>query len=101
VEFIKKNIQIIETLGKIEDLHLAFFGKYYVRSNGLNGFAEYKIVVRGARNKGLVYLSLKQDAGEWKVVQAKIVDTNDKISIILGEDEIDVRRGIDVQSKGP
>lgn len=86
LEFIKKNKQVIEAIGEIENLYLSFFGKYYVTSNGTAGYAEYKIKVNGDKSKGIVYIVLRQNEGKWKVVQCKLVYADDKVVNLGGEE---------------
>ncbi|MGH8004881.1 MAG: cytochrome c oxidase assembly factor Coa1 family protein [Limisphaerales bacterium] len=58
-------------IGQITDLSLAFWG-FKFRYTGLSGSAEFKIIVVGEKNKGVVFFTLERDTGEWRVISAKL-----------------------------
>lgn len=79
--FIDNNKTILEKLGKLENSRLSFFG-YSVRYSGSHGHAEYKILVKGEKNKGKVYLNLEKSVGVWKILKGNLIlDNGTKISL--------------------
>lgn len=78
LRFIDNNKTILETIGSLESRRLAFFG-YSVRYKGPRGHAEYKVLVKGRKSKGKVFLELEKSAGEWKVLKAKLKLNNKQI----------------------
>lgn len=85
LEFIDNNKLVSENIGKITNRRLALFG-YSVRNKGPHGHAEYKILVKGTKGKGTVYLTLEKSAGVWRVTQGNLIPDNRKGFSILGKD---------------
>ena len=82
LKFIDDNQAIIDKVGKVKNRYLAFFG-YSVRYRGPSGHADYKIVIKGEKGKGTVYLKLEKSIGKWKVLQANLELTDDKIISLI------------------
>lgn len=84
LEFIEDHELITETLGPLRSRRLALFG-YTVRERGVHGHAEYKVLVKGEKAKGAVYLEMEKSAGIWKVVAANLVpDKGNPIPLVDG-----------------
>lgn len=82
LRFIDNNKTILETIGSLESRRLAFFG-YSVRYKGPRGHAEYKILVKGEKGEGIVYIELEKSVGIWKVIRGNFVLDNGKaISLV-------------------
>jgi hypothetical protein len=81
VKFINDNKTIANKIGPLNSSRLAFWG-YSVRYSGPHGYAEYKIVVTGEKDKGVVYLNLEKSAGNWEVMKGNLV-LEDGLSIPL------------------
>lgn len=75
LEFIDNNKLISQNIGPLKNQRLALFG-YSVRQKGSQGHAEYKILVKGEKGEGIVYLELKKSVGIWKVIQGNLVPDN-------------------------
>lgn len=67
--------QVKNQIGQIMDLRLAFWG-FKFRYTGLSGSAEFKIIVVGDRNKGVVFFTLERDTGQWRVISARLKPEN-------------------------
>ncbi|NIO19739.1 MAG: hypothetical protein GTN76_03100 [Candidatus Aenigmarchaeota archaeon] len=82
LEFIKDNKLILEKIGPLKSQRLAPFG-YFVRYTGPRGHAEYKILVKGEKGEGIVYIELEKSVGIWKVIRGNFVLDNGKaISLV-------------------
>ncbi len=79
--YIDSNKLIMGNMGFIKSRRLAFFG-YSVRYSGPHGYAEYKILVKGKKNKGIVYLNLEKSAGIWKVIKGNLVLNNGRTILL-------------------
>lgn len=85
LNFIDNNNTILDTLGTIRSRRLAFFG-YFVRYRGPHGNAEYKILVKGEKGEGEVYLQLEKSVGIWRVMEGNLVlDDGRAISLVEGK----------------
>ena len=71
LKFIDSNKTVFEEVGTLKSRRLAFFG-YSVRYNGPQGYAEYRVIVKGDQDEGEVYLELEKTTGVWKVVSANL-----------------------------
>lgn len=72
LKFIDSNKTILEALGTLKSRRLAFFG-YFVRYSGPHGNAEYKILIKGEKGDGKVYLQLEKSVGIWRVTEGNLV----------------------------
>lgn len=75
LKYIDSNKLIMENMGLIKSRRLTFFG-YSVRYSGPHGYAEYKILVKSKKNKGVVYLNLEKSVGIWKIITGNLVLNN-------------------------
>ncbi len=75
IRFIDDNVTVTNNIGPLKSHRLAVLG-YSIRYNGPHGYAEYKIVVTGERDKGTVYLNLEKSAGVWKVAKGNLILEN-------------------------
>lgn len=82
LKFINDNEIISRNIGPIQSQRLAFLG-YSVRHIGPHGHAEYKILVKGTKSRGVVYLELEKSAGLWKVVKGNLIRENGEIISIM------------------
>jgi len=82
LEFIDDNKSILENIGHLKSRRLALFG-YSVGHKGPHGHAEYKILVKGEKSKGTVYLELEKSVGVWKVIHANLILDNEKIILLV------------------
>jgi hypothetical protein len=72
VKFIDNNPKIINIIGPLKSKRLGFFG-YSFRYRGPHGYAEYKIIVKGEKGNGAVYLNLEKPVGVWEVVKGNLI----------------------------
>lgn len=85
LKFINTDKTISENLGLLKSRRLAFFG-FAVRYSGPRGHAEYKILVKGEKGEGEVYLQLEKSVGIWRVVKGNLVlDDGRAISLVEGK----------------
>ncbi len=80
-KIIYENPLLNNQVGQIIKLRLSFLG-YSVRYTGPHGYAEYKILVTGEKDKGVVYLNLEKSAGIWEVIKGNLV-LEDGVSISI------------------
>jgi hypothetical protein len=85
LEFISRNPEVIEAIGKIETARLSFFGNYFVTTNPTHGHAKYDIIVHGEKGKGVVSLKLEKDQGKWRVVYGNLGYADGKNISLRGE----------------
>lgn len=85
LEFIKNNKLILQNIGKIKRCRLAFWG-YHVKFSGSRGESEYRILVKGEKDEGTVYLELEKLGKIWKVRKGTLVlNTGSAIPLLKGE----------------
>jgi hypothetical protein len=70
-QFIQQNTDIKEQVGQISKTRLAFWG-YSAHYRGPHGWAEFEIVVKGAKGQAVVFMNLERDLGEWTVKAARL-----------------------------
>ena len=81
LNFIDHDRTVSEELGQLRSKRLSILGGYSVRYQGPSGQAEYAISVRGEKGRGVVYLKLEKDVGQWTVLQARLVHAGKTISL--------------------
>ena len=81
--YIKYNRVINNHIGEIEKQRLSFFSS--LSYSGTNGHANYKILIKGGKSRGIVYLEMQKTLGEWKVIKGNLLLNNSRI-ISLGGD---------------
>jgi hypothetical protein len=84
LDYIDNNETIAATIGQLKSRRLSFWG-YSVHYSGPRGRAEYKILVKGERDNGEVYIDLKKSTGQWSVLKAKLKLNNKPIINLLEE----------------
>lgn len=82
LNYIDNNETVAATIGKLKSRRLAFWG-YSVRYSGPRGHAEYKILVKGERDNGKVYIDLEKSTGQWSVLKANLKLNNKPIINLL------------------
>ena len=82
LRYIENNPIIQSNIGSIQSQRLSFFG-FSVRQSGTHGHAEYKIIVHGDRERGVVYLELERSTGLWEVVKCNLISENGEAIPVL------------------
>lgn len=67
--YIENNIQIIESIGEINDVKIISYSDKQQLFMG-TGHAEYKLAIDGKRNSGEVEISLQKNNGAWIIEKA-------------------------------
>lgn len=70
-KFIYESPLVKNQIGRITNLRQAFFG-YSVNYKGSSGSAEFEIVVKGDKGRGVVFVTLERKTGEWSVTSAQL-----------------------------
>lgn len=76
-DFIISNKNLTEIIGEIKTVKLAF-GGYMLEYTGPEGKADFELLVEGNKTNGTVYISMKREAGIWRVSEANLVTDNSK-----------------------
>ncbi|MEW5725360.1 MAG: cytochrome c oxidase assembly factor Coa1 family protein [Thermodesulfobacteriota bacterium] len=78
IMFLKNNDIIYHKIGKINKYYLFPFG-CLIWYTGIDGIAEYKIILKGTKTNGTVYIKLRKTVGVWNVSESNLILENDEI----------------------
>lgn len=81
-KYVYENLIIESQIGKVISLRLGFLG-YSVKYKGPHGKAEFEIIVKGEKGKGIVFTELERELGEWRVKSAKFKSENGEVINII------------------
>jgi hypothetical protein len=70
-KLIYESLIVKNQVGHITKLRLPFFG-YSINYKGPRGWADFEILVKGGKDKGIIFVLLEKRAGEWKVLSARL-----------------------------
>ena len=85
LRFIEYDPIIQDSIGSIQSKRLSFFG-FSVIQSGAHGHAEYKILLKGNKKRGVVYLELEKSAGVWKVINGNLITENGETIPVLDKE---------------
>jgi hypothetical protein len=77
LQFAEHNAVVQETVGNVEHAHLNWIGN--IHYDGEDGWASFKVHLKGARANGTMDVTLQRQRGEWNVAGGRIVTNQGQV----------------------
>ena len=83
IQFAQHNAAVQEAIGNVEHARLNWIGN--IHYDGSDGWASFKMHLKGDRANGTMDLTLQRQRGEWNVAAGRMVTDNGHV-VTIGED---------------